>query len=184
MVINHPLSASSICDDRGHPLCSIYMPDSLFQQSLSKFSLATSWPCTLHFILHTFLHPIIVFFSQHMPIPSQLTELTVHFILLIIHTPCYFHLLSISPCASGLTGFPLNYNPFMWSFESTIPHAATSHLLDASCVFHALALLYIIQSAQHYLRVPHDQAVSVYLSWLELARDHLYILCTIHVYPL
>jgi len=26
---------------------------------------------TLHFILHTFLHPIIVFFSQHMPIPSQ-----------------------------------------------------------------------------------------------------------------
>jgi len=29
------------------------------------------WPGTLHFILHTFLHPIIVFFSQHMPIPSQ-----------------------------------------------------------------------------------------------------------------
>jgi len=26
---------------------------------------------TLHFILHTFLHSIIVFFLQHMPIPSQ-----------------------------------------------------------------------------------------------------------------
>jgi len=28
-------------------------------------------PGTLHFILHTFLHPIIVFFLQHMSIPSQ-----------------------------------------------------------------------------------------------------------------
>jgi len=26
---------------------------------------------TLHFILHTFLHPVIVLFSQHMPIPLQ-----------------------------------------------------------------------------------------------------------------
>jgi len=32
---------------------------------------STSWPDTLHFILHTFLHPIIIFFLQHMPIPSQ-----------------------------------------------------------------------------------------------------------------
>jgi len=37
-----------------------------------SFLLSTSWPGTLHFILHTFLHPVIVFFSQHMPIPSQL----------------------------------------------------------------------------------------------------------------
>jgi len=29
-----------------------------------------SWSGTLHFIHHTFLHPITVFFSQHMPIPS------------------------------------------------------------------------------------------------------------------
>jgi len=43
--------------------CSIYVPDSLFLQSLSKFSLSTSWPGTLIFILHIFLHPIIVFFS-------------------------------------------------------------------------------------------------------------------------
>jgi len=36
-----------------------------------SFLLSTSWPDTLHFILHTFLHPIVVFFLQHMPITSQ-----------------------------------------------------------------------------------------------------------------
>ena len=39
--------------------------------SLPSFLWSTSWPGTLHFILHTILHPIIVFFSQYMPIPSQ-----------------------------------------------------------------------------------------------------------------
>ena len=39
VVISRPLSASSIYYDPQHPLCSIYMPDSLFPQSLSKFSL-------------------------------------------------------------------------------------------------------------------------------------------------
>ena len=33
---------------------------------------STSWSGALHLIFHTFLHPISVFFSQHMPIPSQL----------------------------------------------------------------------------------------------------------------
>jgi len=33
----HPLSASSIHYDPWHPPCSIYVPDSLFPQSLSKF---------------------------------------------------------------------------------------------------------------------------------------------------
>ena len=32
---------------------------------------SSSWPWTLNFILHAFLHPIIVIFSQHMPIPTQ-----------------------------------------------------------------------------------------------------------------
>jgi len=36
-----------------------------------SFLWSTSWPGTLHFIPHTFLHPIIVFFSQHMHMPSQ-----------------------------------------------------------------------------------------------------------------
>jgi len=44
-------------------LCSIYMPDSVFPQPLSKFSLVYLLPDTFHFIL-AFLHPIIVFFSQ------------------------------------------------------------------------------------------------------------------------
>jgi len=32
---------------------------------------STSWSGALHLIFHTFLHPVSVFFSQHMPIPSQ-----------------------------------------------------------------------------------------------------------------
>jgi len=43
----------------------------IFHNLSPSFLWSTSWPGTLHFILHTFLHPIIVFFSQHMPIPSQ-----------------------------------------------------------------------------------------------------------------
>ena len=32
---------------------------------------SSSWCCTLYFILHAFLHPVIIFFSQHMPITMQ-----------------------------------------------------------------------------------------------------------------
>ena len=32
---------------------------------------SSSWSGTLYFILHAFLNPIIIFFSQHMPIPWQ-----------------------------------------------------------------------------------------------------------------
>jgi len=72
MVINHPLSASSIYYDPWHPLCSIYVPDTVFFCNVSlSFLWSTSWPGSLRFILHTFLHPVIVFFLQHMPIPSQ-----------------------------------------------------------------------------------------------------------------
>jgi len=56
MVINRCLSASSIFYNPWHPPCSIYMPDSVFPQSLSQFSLSTSWPGTLHLILHTPFH--------------------------------------------------------------------------------------------------------------------------------
>jgi len=50
MVSNHPLSASSIFYDPWHPPCSIYVPDSLFPQSLSKFSLVylLAWHPPLH----------------------------------------------------------------------------------------------------------------------------------------
>jgi len=50
MVINQPLSASSISYDPWQPLCSIYVPGSLFPQSLSKFSLVylLAWHPPLH----------------------------------------------------------------------------------------------------------------------------------------
>ena len=74
VVINHPLSASSIFYNSWHPPCSIYVTDGLFPQSLSpSFLWSTSWLGTLQFILHTFLHPIIVFFLQHMPIPDYIS---------------------------------------------------------------------------------------------------------------
>ena len=63
MVINHPLCASSIYYD---PCLTVF-----FHNLFPTFLWSTSWPSTLHFILHIFLHPITVFFLQHMPIPSQ-----------------------------------------------------------------------------------------------------------------
>jgi len=39
--------------------------------SVPSFRWSPSWSGTLNFILHAFLHQIIVFFSQYMPIPSQ-----------------------------------------------------------------------------------------------------------------
>ena len=50
-------------------LFNLHAWQSLSTISFQVFFWSTSWPGTLHFILHTFLHPIIVFFSQHMPIP-------------------------------------------------------------------------------------------------------------------
>jgi len=50
VVINHPVTASSIFYDPRHPPCSIYVPDSLFPQSPSKFSLVNllAWHPPLH----------------------------------------------------------------------------------------------------------------------------------------
>ena len=43
-----------------------------FLHNLSPCPLwSTSWSGALHLTFHTFLHPISVFFSQHMPIPAQ-----------------------------------------------------------------------------------------------------------------
>ena len=73
-IITHSLSTSSIYNDPWHPLCSVYELDSLLGQPLSRSSLVlflSSWPWTLNFILHAFLHPVIIIFSQHMPIPTQ-----------------------------------------------------------------------------------------------------------------
>jgi len=44
----------------------------IFLHNLSPHPLlSASWSGALYLVFHTFLHPISVFFSQHMPIPSQ-----------------------------------------------------------------------------------------------------------------
>jgi len=48
-------------------LCASQYFDNLFPCPLWS----TSWSGALHLIFHTFLHPISVFFSQHMSIPSH-----------------------------------------------------------------------------------------------------------------
>jgi len=72
VVINHPLTASSIY--YVHDICCVQFTclTVFFAQFFSKFSLVylLAWHPPL--ILHTFLHPVIVFFSQHLPIPSHL----------------------------------------------------------------------------------------------------------------
>jgi len=42
-----------------------------FHNLSASFLWSPAWPGTLHFILHTSLHPITVLPSQHTPIPSQ-----------------------------------------------------------------------------------------------------------------
>ena len=72
-------SWSSIIPYMLHPSITIhgilpvqFMYLTVFFHNLSpSFLWSASWPDTLHFTLHTFLHPIVVLFSQHMPIPSQ-----------------------------------------------------------------------------------------------------------------
>ena len=71
VVIHHPYLLSPSTTTHGI-LCIQSTCSTVFFHNLSpSFLWSTSRPGTLHFILHTFLHPIIVFFSQHMPIPSQ-----------------------------------------------------------------------------------------------------------------
>jgi len=71
IIINHPLSASSIYYNLQHPPCSIYVLDSLLHKLSPSPLWCTSGFGTLHFILHTFPHSIGVFFLQHMPIPLK-----------------------------------------------------------------------------------------------------------------
>jgi len=70
LIIRHPLSTSSLYYDPQHPPCSIYMLDSLFHLSPGPLWYSP-WSGTLYFILHTYLHPIIILFLQRMPILSQ-----------------------------------------------------------------------------------------------------------------
>jgi len=68
-----PLSASSIYYDPWHPLCSIYVPDSLFPHSPS-FLWSTPSLGTLHFILHTFLTLSTHFSATNVPTLCDLSS--------------------------------------------------------------------------------------------------------------
>jgi len=64
----------------------------VFLRNLSpSFLWSTFCPGTLHFILHAFLHPIIVFFLQHMPILLQSVLL-----VLLLYRDCHVILFSLS----------------------------------------------------------------------------------------
>jgi len=71
LIITQSLSASSI--SMIHSILPVQiMCLAIFLHNPSPCPLwSTSWSGALHLIFHIFLHPISVFFSQHMPIPSQ-----------------------------------------------------------------------------------------------------------------
>jgi len=106
----------------------------VFFRNLSpSFLWSTSWPGTLHFILHTFLHPIIVFLSQHnpyhrhliccsikimLPIPGlSLDSLLGIFYLNATHPSYHSHL-----CPLKCHLIFLSYGPGLTSMQHTTSH--------------------------------------------------------------
>jgi len=73
MVINHPLSTVLPPSTAIHDIFRVQFTClTVFLHNLSpSFLWSTSWSGILHFILHTFLHLITVYFLQHMPIRSH-----------------------------------------------------------------------------------------------------------------
>ena len=64
VVINHPLSASSIHYNPWHPPCSIYVPDSLIHYVSPSFIWSASWPGTsTSYSIHFFTQPLSSFRS-------------------------------------------------------------------------------------------------------------------------
>ena len=85
LIIRDPLSTSSTYYNPQHPPCSMYAFDSPFPQPLSR----SSWSGILYFILNAFLHPVVIFFSQQMPIPLQT-------VFTVIPMLCHLFLISLS----------------------------------------------------------------------------------------
>ena len=79
-----------------HGILSVqFMCLTVFFHNLSpSFLWSTLWSGTLHFILHTFLHPIIVFFLQHMPIPLRPVA--------VVPRLCHLILVSLNPLLGTL----------------------------------------------------------------------------------
>ena len=102
-----------------------------YNLSLS-FLWSTSWPGTLHFILHTFLHQIIIFFSQHMPMPSQPVSLKLCNLNLVSLSTLYSELYLVASHHTSILPFSsltlkchlifLSYRPGFTSMHHTTSH--------------------------------------------------------------
>ena len=89
MVISHPLSASSIYYDPRKPTCSNYMPDNLFPQTVSKFSLVYL------FIWHPPLHTPYISSRNHC-LPSTTHAHTITTCFAVLPRLCHLILVSLS----------------------------------------------------------------------------------------
>jgi len=98
----------------------------VFLHNLSPSPLwSPSWSGTLHFILNIFLQLIIVFFSQHMPVPSKLFC-------------CSTEIMSSNPSLSQL---------FTWSWNSII-YLNVTQSSDHS--IHPTILIYATEVPPHF----------------------------------
>ena len=70
-IIVLPLSPFSICNGPRHPLFQITCLTVLTYNLFPGLLWSSPWSWTLNFILHTFLHQVIVIFSQQMTVPAQ-----------------------------------------------------------------------------------------------------------------
>jgi len=111
VVINHPLSASSIHYDPCHPPCSVYMPDSFVPQSLSKFSLASL------LVWHHPLHTTYVFSPNHC-------------LLFTAHAHTIATCFAVVPrlCHLILVSQPFTWNSILYSL---MPHIHLTILISA-----------------------------------------------------
>jgi len=89
LIINYPLSASSICCDPWHAPCSIYAPDSLFAQPLSKFSLVYL------LVWHPPLHTPYISSSNHC-LPFEAHVYTIATCFVVVPVPRLYHLILVS----------------------------------------------------------------------------------------
>jgi len=88
LVIDRPLSDSSIYYDPWHPPCSIYVPDSLFAQPLSKSSLVYL------LVWHPPLHTPYIFSPSHCLLfiahaHTITTSTDSHRVVIRVHIPVY-----------------------------------------------------------------------------------------------
>jgi len=110
--------------------------------TICKFSLVylSAWHPPLHAVLHTFLHPMIIFFLQHMPIPSQPVLLSTE-IMSSNHSPSLNPLLrtlscSLLPPFSSLPAEMPSHFPFLQAWS----HFYATQYFEHNCCTISLSL--------------------------------------------